>query len=140
HLTGVAEHGGLAGGPQRRVRRIDGADHGRRGVRAVIRGQQYSRRARVLELDEVWLVLDVEGRPEPSRQARFASGDVDANLTDGGMGQEIAPEERVMLGLDGAALPRPFHPLGTAAAGAMQAQPAAACFEPALDGAALRGV
>ena len=45
-----------------------------------------------------------------------------------------------MLGLDGAALAQALHPLGATAAGAMQAQPMAARLQPALDGAALRGI
>ena len=56
------------------------------------------------------------------------------------MGQEAAAEQRVVLGLDGAALAHALDPLGAAAAGAMQAQPVAARLQPMLDGAALRGV
>ena len=56
------------------------------------------------------------------------------------MGQEVAPEEGVVLGLDGAALAGALDPLGAAAAGAMQGQPMAARLQPALDGAGLRGV
>ena len=56
------------------------------------------------------------------------------------MGQEEAAQQRVMLGLDGAALAHALHPLRAAAARPMQAQPMAARFEPARDGAALRGV
>jgi len=53
------------------------------------------------------------------------------------MGQEVAPEQGVVLGLDGTALARALHSLGAADTGAMQAQPAAARLEPALDSAAL---
>src|SRR4030095_17005265 len=101
---GVAEHAGPAIWPQRRVRGVEGADGGRRGVRAVVGGQQDSRRIRVLELDEARLVLDVEGRAEPAGHTTVAGSHVDANLADRGMAQEVAPEERVVLGLDGAAL------------------------------------
>ena len=56
------------------------------------------------------------------------------------MRQEVAPEQRVVLGLDGAALPRAFHSLGAAAAGAVQAEPVTAGFEPLLQRATLRRV
>jgi len=56
------------------------------------------------------------------------------------MGQKAAPEQPVVLGLDGAARARALHPLGAAAAGPMQAQPMAACLQPPLDGAGLSGV
>ena len=56
------------------------------------------------------------------------------------MGQEAAAEQRVVLGLDSAALARAFHPLGAAAAGAVQAQPMAAGFEPAPERPALPGI
>src|SRR5205814_633129 len=67
-------------------------------------------------------------------------GHVDADLADRRMCQEVAPEERVMLGLHGAALPRAFDALGAAAAGAVQGQPVSAGLEPLLNRPALRGV
>ena len=45
-----------------------------------------------------------------------------------------------MLGLHRAALPRSLDPLGAAAAGAVQAEPAAARLQPALNGPALGGI
>ena len=56
------------------------------------------------------------------------------------MRQEIAAEQRVMLGLDGAARARAFDALGAAAAGAVQGQPMAARLEPFADRPALRGI
>src|SRR5262249_52597889 len=53
------------------------------------------------------------------------------------MGQEIAAEQRVVLGLDRAPLPRALDPLGAAPADAVQAEPATAGLEPLLERAAL---
>src|SRR5207245_2951019 len=136
----VAEHTRLSVLLQRRVRRIQGADRGRSRGRTVVRGQEYARRLRILELDEIRLVLDDERWTEPARQARVAAGHVDADLADRRMGQEVASEERVVLGLHGPALAHAFHTLGAAAAGAVQAEPASAGFEPLLEAAALCGV
>ena len=102
------------------------------GARAVIRGQQDLRRARVLQLDKIRLVLDHERRAEPAGQRRLAGRHLDADLADRRMGQEIAAEQRVVLGLDGAALPRALDPLGAAAARPVQRQPMAAGLQPAL--------
>ncbi len=54
------------------------------------------------------------------------------------MCQKAAAEDCVVLGRDGAALAHAFNPLGTAAAGAVQAQPVTALLQPILNGAALR--
>ena len=56
------------------------------------------------------------------------------------MREEVAAEQRVVLGLDGAALPRPFDTFRAPAAGAVQGQPAPARFQPAPDRAALPGI
>src|SRR5437762_1827056 len=53
------------------------------------------------------------------------------------MREEVASEERVVLGLDGAPLPRAFDTFGAPAAGAVQGQPTPARFQPAPDRAAL---
>jgi len=45
---------------------------------------------------------------------------LDAELADRRMGQEKAAEQRMVLGLDGAALARALDPLGAAAAGTVQ--------------------
>jgi hypothetical protein len=55
-------------------------------------------------------------------------------------GQLTGPKQRVLLGLVGAALARALHALGAATAGPVQAEPVPARLQPALDGAALRGV
>ena len=102
------------------------------GAGAVVGRQHDPRRGRVLELDEVRLVLDVERRAEPAGDRRVCRPHVDADLADGRMRQEVAAEQRVMLGLHGAALPHALDPLGAAAAGAVQAEPAAARLQPAL--------
>src|SRR5262245_51857668 len=93
----------------------------------------------MLELDEVRLVLDVERGTEPARQ-RIAGDDVDVDLLDRGMGEEVAAEQRVVLHLDRASLSAALDALGAPAADAVQAEPAAALFHPALDRAALLGV
>ena len=78
--------------------------------------------------------------PSPRVRGESVGAHLDAKLADRRMGQEIAPEQGVVLGLDGAALAGALHPLGAAAARAMQGQPMAARLQPALDRARLRGV
>src|SRR5439155_9632463 len=125
-LAAIADDAGLAIGLQRSVRRIQIADSRPDAARAVIRGQQDPRRAGILQLDEVRLVLDDERCAEPACQRGTRVPHLDADLTDRRMGQEATAEDGVMLGLDGAPVPAAFHPLGAAAAGAMQAEPMAA--------------
>src|SRR5438128_4033089 len=109
----VAEHARLPVGLQRGVRRIQGADPGRGRGRTVVRGQEDARRIRVLELDEIRLVLDDERWAEPAHQARVAPDHVDADLADCPMGQEEAYDEDVLLGLHGSArelsVPSPLY-------------------------------
>src|SRR4029453_19654747 len=99
--------------------------------------EQAARRGWILEADEVRLVLDDERGAEPAGERRVAGLHVDADLADRRMRQEVAAEERVVLGLHRAALPRALDALGAAAAGAVQAEPVAARLQPALDGARL---
>src|SRR5262249_13871757 len=96
YLTRVADDARLAVGLQRGVGRVERADRRRRGAGAVVGGQQDSRRGRVLELDEVRLVLDDERRAERARERRVAGLHVDADLADGWMREEVATEKRVM--------------------------------------------
>ncbi len=65
---------------------------------------------------------------------------VNAELANWRMGQEVAPEERVVLGLYGASLAETLHSFGSSPAGSVQAHPSAAGFQPMLDRAALRGI
>src|SRR5215471_5053386 len=67
----------------------------------------------------------------------IAVSHVDAKAAERRMCQEAAPEERVMLGLDGAALAHALHALGAAATRPMQAQPVAAGLQPGADRTAL---
>src|SRR6516165_11208476 len=94
----------------------------------------------MLQFDEVGLVLDLERRGEPSGERGIGGADVNANLADRRMGQKAAPQQGMVLSLDGAARAQAFHPLGAAAAGTVQAQPMAARLQPALYSATLRGV
>src|SRR5262249_41664703 len=139
-LAGVAEHARATVGLQRGVRRIKRPDRRRDGIRAVNRSQQDPRRAWILQFNEVRLVLDIEGAAEASREGGTGIRPLDAGLADGRMSQEAAPEQRVVLGLDGAALATALDALGATAAGAVQSQPMAAGLEPALERAALPGI
>ena len=48
------------------------------------------------------------------------------------MGQEVAAQQGMVLGLDGAPLPAALDPLGPPAAGAVQGEPMPARLKPAL--------
>jgi hypothetical protein len=93
-----------------------------------------------LQLDEIGLVLDVEGRPEPSGQRGISVPHLDVDFADRRMGQKFAAEECVVLGLDGAPITHALDPFGSSAAGPMQTEPMAAGLEPAPDDAGLRRV
>mgnify|MGYP003351303168 CR=1 FL=1 len=56
------------------------------------------------------------------------------------MRQKKSTEQRVVFGLDCAALPHAFHARRFAAAGAMQGQPMAAGLDPRLNCSRLRGI
>src|SRR5687768_10279087 len=110
-LAGVTEHARLAVRLERSVGAVHRHDGLRYGVLTVIRGEQYPGRGRILDLDEVRLVLDFERLTEPFCERMFVVPHVDAKLAQRGMCQEEAAEEGVMLGLHRAALAHAFHPL-----------------------------
>ena len=89
--TGIANDTGPAVGLQGCVRAVEGRDDGPRGARAVIRGQQDLRRARVLQLDEVRLVLDDEGFAEPFGQRVIRRADLNSKLADRWMVRKRLP-------------------------------------------------
>ena len=66
--------------------------------------------------------------------------DLDAKLADRRVGQKIAAEQCVVIGLDGTARAETFDPLGAAAAGAVQGEPVAAGLQPVADRAGLGGI
>src|SRR4029077_15291877 len=69
--TGIADYAGLAVGLQGGVRAVEGTNGGRYGARAAICRQQDPRRSRVLQLDKIRLVLDVERSAEPAGERRI---------------------------------------------------------------------
>ena len=78
--------------------------------------------------------------PSPLVRGVIGGADFDAKLADRWMGQEATAEERVVFGLDGTTIAHALDPLGSAAAGPVQAEPMATCLQPALDGVGLQGV
>src|SRR5262249_2749404 len=97
-------------------------------------------RTRILQFDEVGLVLDVERRAQPLGQWRIGGAYLYADPANRRMCQEAASEQRMVLGLHGASRAQAFDPLGASTAGSVQAEPGASRSGPALYGMALRGV
>jgi hypothetical protein len=67
-------------------------------------------------------------------------GNIDPEPGDRRMGEEIAAEERMVRSLDRAALAPALDALGATTARPVQAEPATAATQPALDGIALRRI
>ena len=79
-FAGIAEHTGLAIGLQRRVRGVKGADAGRYGAWTIVCGEQDPRRARVLQLNKVGFILDLERFGKPVRERMIAVAHINAKF------------------------------------------------------------
>src|SRR5439155_18348922 len=97
---------------------VEVADDRPYAARAEIRGQEDPRRGRVSQLDEIRLVLDIEGGAEPACERRVGVADLDVDLADRRVGQKAAAEEGGVVGRDGGAIGHSVNPLGAPAAGA----------------------
>src|SRR5690348_9460941 len=82
----VSQDPGLAVSHQRRVCRIEGADARGYSVRPIFGGQQNPGGFRVLQLNEIRLVLHLEGSANPTGQWVISVAHINAELANRRMG------------------------------------------------------